>query len=602
MGPEIQDGRGRLRPLLLAVAADPRQLDRIEHELTQNFGGEFRVRGERTCTDALRLIDECRDLGQRVAVALVDHALEAEGRDQVLARVRTEHPDARRAMLVDWGSWADREVASSVLRSMSVGDISYYVLKPWIERDELFHRTVAEFVQEWSRSDPTNLREVVVVAERTSVRASEIRNLLTRNGIPHAFREVGSAAASDVLRYVDLPGFAQSNAEVLVWMAALDSKVLLDPTDVEVAQAWGVATTLDPTNRDFDLLVVGAGPSGLAAAVYGSSEGLRTLVVERESLGGQAGSSSLIRNYLGFSRGVSGAELAQRGYQQAWVFGTYFLFMREVELIELAEDGSFTARITGVGQVTARAVVLATGVSYRRLDVPDLEAMTGAGVFYGASVSEAQGMTGLHAVVVGGGNSAGQAVLHLARYCDRVTLVVRSSDLAQGMSSYLVEAVTAAGNIVVRLDTEVVGGGGDARLQTRGPPGPDLGCGGDGARRRAVRHDRGCATHRVAARGRGSGPFRLRPGRVRRPRRELAALASAVPLRVDGARALRRGGRALRFGEAGGVGRGRRVRGHLPGARAGEGAAWLSRRYRAARGSPTRPGCCSSPPASCCCR
>jgi thioredoxin reductase (NADPH) len=463
-GSRTQTGAAPLRPVLLAVVPDARQLDRVEHELQHAFGTDFRVRGERTCADAQRVLDDCRELGQRVAVALVDYALEEEPRGEVLARLRRDHPDARRAMLVDWGSWADRDAARTILRAMAVGDISYYVLKPWIERDELFHRTVAEFVQEWSRSDPTNLREVVVVADRASARASQVRSLLSRNGIPHAFREKGSAEAEDVLRYVDLVGFDHSNAEVLVWMAALDGKVLLDPTDVEVAEAWGVATTLSEDDRDFDLLVVGGGPSGLAAAVYGASEGLRTLVVERESLGGQAGSSSLIRNYLGFSRGISGADLAQRGYQQAWVFGTYFLFMREVEQLKPGPDGVFTATIGGVGDVTARAVVLSTGVSYRRLGVPALEALTSAGVFYGASVSEAQGLAGLHAVVVGGGNSAGQAVLHLARYCEQVTLVVRGDDLGESMSSYLVGTIGATGNVAVRLGSEVVGGGGSPRL------------------------------------------------------------------------------------------------------------------------------------------
>lgn len=464
MGEGVRSGRGRLRPLLLAVVRDARQLDRVEDELQRAFGSEFRIRGEQTAADAVRELERAWEQGKRVAVGLVDYSLPDDERAELLDRLRSLHPDARRAMLVDWGSWSDREAASTILQAMAVGDVSYYVLKPWIKRDELFHRTVAEFVQEWSRSDPSNLREVVVVADRRSPRAAEVRSLLTRNGIPHAFRKEGSPAADAVLRAVHLQGLRSSNAEVLVWMPALGGTVLLDPSDVEVAHAWGMATTLEPDNRDFDVLTVGAGPSGLAAAVYGSSEGLRTLVVERESLGGQAGSSSLIRNYLGFSRGISGADLAQRGYQQAWVFGTHFLFMREVERVRF-DDGVFTVRIGGVGEVTARAVVLATGVSYRRLGVPSLEALTGAGVYYGASVSEAQGLAGLHAVVVGGGNSAGQAVLHLARYCDRVTLVVRSQDLGEGMSAYLVEAIEAAGNVIVRTDAEVVGGGGDGRLE-----------------------------------------------------------------------------------------------------------------------------------------
>jgi thioredoxin reductase (NADPH) len=225
-----------------------------------------------------------------------------------------------------------------------------------------------------------------------------------------------------------------------------------------------VHTTLIDDRRSFDVLVIGAGPAGLAAAVYASSEGLRTLVVEREAIGGQAGTSSLIRNYLGFSRGVTGAELAQRGYQQAWVFGAHFLLMRQVDRLE-PKAGGFLAEISDIGEVTARAVVLATGVSYRRLGVPELEKLTSAGVYYGASVSEAHGLTDRDACVVGGGNSAGQAVLHLARYCRQVTLVIRGRDLAASMSQYLIDAIEAAPNVVVRTSMEIVGGGGDGRLQ-----------------------------------------------------------------------------------------------------------------------------------------
>lgn len=464
MGAHTKGLAGRPRPVLLAVVADPAELDRVEDELQHAFGSEFRVRGEHDVGDAMRLLDRAEQHGQSVAVALVDYAQPEKERAELFERLRTRHPDTRRAMLVDWGSWADREAASVVLQAMAVGDISYYVLKPWTERDDLFHRTVAEFVLEWSRGEPSNPREVVVLADRRSPRASAVRSLLTRNGIPHAFREAGTPAADAVLRGVGVQSLEAVGAEVLVWMAALGGPVLLDPTDVEIADAWGVPTSLASDDRDFDVLVVGAGPSGLAAAVYGCSEGLRTLVVERESLGGQAGSSSLIRNYLGFSRGISGADLAQRGYQQAWVFGTHFLFMREV--VALEHDGErFTARIGDVGEVTARAVVLATGVSYRRLGVPELEELTGAGVYYGANVSEAQGLAGLHAVVVGGGNSAGQAVLHLARYCEQVTIVVRTDDLGAGMSAYLVDAIRATPNVVVRTGAEVVGGGGPGRLE-----------------------------------------------------------------------------------------------------------------------------------------
>jgi len=463
MRAQTRSASARSRPLLLAVDVDSIGLDRIERELQRGFGGDFRVRGETTADAALRTLESTHELGQRVAVVLVDRALPADERAEVLRRARSLHPDARRAMLIEWGAWADRDTASAILRAMGVGDINYYVLKPWTRGDELFHRTVAEFVQEWSRSEASNRREVVVVAERSSARGLAIRSLLSRNGIPSAFRERGSELADAVLHRIG-QGVPEGGAEVVVWMPAVGGTVLLDPTDAEIAEAWGVHTTLGEDTRDFDVLVVGAGPAGLAAAVYASSEGLRTLVVERESVGGQAASSSLIRNYLGFSRGISGSELAQRAYQQAWVFGAHFVLMRDITRLDTAGTG-FVAEISDVGEVAARTVVLATGVSYRRLRAPDLDAFSGAGVYYGANVSEAHALTGLEAVVVGGANSAGQAVLHLARYCRRVTLLVRGSALAVGMSSYLVGAIEAAPNVVVQTMAEAVGGGGDGRLE-----------------------------------------------------------------------------------------------------------------------------------------
>ena len=446
---------------MLVVDVDPERLDRLESELERSFGVDFRVRGELTAPDALRSLELAHELEQRVAVVMVDHELPATERSEVLHRARSLHPDARRAMLIPWGAWADRDTAAAILAAMAVGDINYYVLKPWINRDELFHRTVAEFVQEWSRNETANWREVVVIAEQHSARAHAITSLLSRNGIPNAFRPSGSPDANDVLHAIHEP---DPGAGVLVWMAAVGSTILHDPTDAEVAEAWGVRTTLADERRAFDVLVIGAGPAGLAAAVHASSEGLRTLVVEREAIGGQAGSSSLIRNYLGFSRGISGAELAQRGYQQAWVFGAHFVLMREVD--KLTREGRvFVAHIAGVGTVRAKAVVVSTGVSYRRLGVESLEALSGKGVYYGANVTAAHALTGLHAVVVGGGNSAGQAALHLARYCERVTIVIRGEGLGESMSAYLVGAIDADPRVDVRTTTEVVAGEGDGRLE-----------------------------------------------------------------------------------------------------------------------------------------
>jgi thioredoxin reductase (NADPH) len=447
------------RPLLLAVDADAGQLGRIEGELQRAFGSDFRVRGELVPDDAARTLQGARDRDERVAVVLVDDSFPDDARTKIFTAARILHPDARRALLVAWGAWAHPESAQKILQGIAVGDISYYVLKPWITRDELFHRTIAEFVQEWSRSEPVNLREVVVIAAQHTGRAYAVSDLLNRNGIPHAFRARSSALGQQALAEIGRP-----EGDVVVWMPAVGGACLVDPDDAEILQAWGIPTSLPADDRDFDLLVVGAGPAGLAAAVYAASEGVRTLVVEREALGGQAGTSSLIRNYLGFSRGLSGAELAQRGFQQAWVFGARFVLMRQVERLG-PRDGGFVADIGSVGEIRARAVVISTGVSYRRLGLPSLEELSGHGVHYGASVSAAHALTGLRTGVVGAGNSAGQAALHLARYCAAVHLIVRGSGLAESMSSYLVDAIAAQPVIQVHLNTEVIGGYGNGQLE-----------------------------------------------------------------------------------------------------------------------------------------
>lgn len=448
------------RPLLLAVESDPTRLGRTETELARHFGASLRVRGEASATDAVRTLEGAGHREERVALVLIGDDLPAEGRDAVVMAARSLHPEARRALLIDWGSWSDAAVARVILQGSAIGDLHAYVLRPWTSGDELFHRTVAEFVQDWSRADPRTKREVVVVADRHSGRGFEISNLLQRNRIPYAFRERTSHQGRQVLE----AAAPARDGEVVVWLAALGGPALVDPTDSEILEAWGIPTTLAEESREVDLLVVGAGPAGLAAAVYAASEGLSTLVVEREAIGGQAGTSSLIRNYLGFSRGLSGSELAQRGFQQAWVFGARFLLTRTVDQVE-PHQGVFRATVSGQGTVTAGAVVVACGVAYRRLGVPAVEAFTGNGVYYGASVSAAHALDGLSAAVVGGGNSAGQAALQLARYCRAVHLIVRGPTLEATMSAYLIEAIAGEPVITVHLSSAITDATGDGRLE-----------------------------------------------------------------------------------------------------------------------------------------
>jgi thioredoxin reductase (NADPH) len=451
------------RPLLLAVDPDPEYLSRIETELSRRFGSDFRVRGELDSAAALAQLEQAAERGDPVALVLADPWLPELNGAELLGKVRTMHPDAGRVLLVPWGAWADRRTADAILKAMAHGDINYYVLKPWTSPDELFNRTVGEFVMAWSRSVASGHREVVVVGASRDPRGHSVRSLLTRNGIPHAYLDRGTPEATTVLERLRVSDPEAETGPLVVWMAALGGPVLTDPTDEEICQAWGISTDLGPTDREVDVLVVGAGPGGLAASVYASSEGLSVLCVEEQALGGQAGQSSLIRNYLGFSRGLSGNELAQRGFQQAWVFGARFVLTHRVIHIQPIVGG-FLCDVEGAGQVRARAVVLAAGVAYRRLGVPPLEALSGSGVYYGANVSEGHGLTGAHTVIIGGGNSAGQAALHLQRYAADVALVVRAADLSESMSQYLIDEIEVSPRITVLPNSEIVDGGGEGWL------------------------------------------------------------------------------------------------------------------------------------------
>ncbi len=449
------------RPVLVVIEHehDATGQARIADQLRRRYGGDYDVVDERSSAAGLASLESLRERGLQVALVLCDRPPAsddaADPEDAVFSEVKQLYPEAKRALVVDWGAWADRATADSIHRLIALGKIDYYALRPWRAPDEYFHRTVTEFLLEWERSVSAAPREVTVVAERWSPRAHELRSLLVRNGVQHQFHSSDTDEGRTALVAAGLEGTA---APVVLLH---DGRVLVDPTNTQLADAYGVDTTLG-AETDFDVIVVGAGPAGLAAAVYASSEGLRTLVVERESIGGQAGSSSLIRNYLGFARGISGAELAQRAYQQAWVFGTTFLLMRE--LVDLkSEDGRHQLTAADGQRARARAVVLATGVSYRRMDVPSLTQFEGAGVFYGASVSEARALAGEQVYVVGGGNSAGQAAIYLSRYAGSVTLLVRGASLADSMSQYLIDSIDAAG-VRVRFRTEVVDGGGSGRL------------------------------------------------------------------------------------------------------------------------------------------
>jgi thioredoxin reductase (NADPH) len=443
------------KPVILVVEGDAGELARIEAEIASRYATHYEIVARATADG--EMLEELVDEGREIALVLVDQWLPETTGVELLATVKLLSPATKRGLLVEWGSWGERATAAAIVEAMGLGHIDYYVLKPWSSPDELFHRTITTFLHEWSRSRPAARPQISVIGDKWDRRCHEVRNLLARYRIDHCFYPSDSDEGQAKLNHAGAGAFTS------VVVVSQKGKALVDPTNAEIAEAFGVQTRLD-TDEAFDVVVVGAGPGGLAAAVYGSSEGLRTLVVEREAIGGQAGASSLIRNYLGFARGIGGSELAQQAFQQAWVFGTRFLMTRAASAIRRVDDG-FVVDFSHGESARTRSVVLATGVSYRRLDVPGIESLIGAGVFYGSSGAEAQAMKRRAVFIVGGGNSAGQAAIHLAAYASQVTLLLRSSSLAQSMSDYLIKTIEAADNIAIRYGVEVAGASGEGRLQ-----------------------------------------------------------------------------------------------------------------------------------------
>src|SRR3954468_13628215 len=446
------------KPVILAVDDDPLALDRVLDELGRRYSRDYDVVGELSADKALARIEALPDSSQQLALGLADQWLREPHvtGETLLGRTREFHPAAKRALLVDWGAWGDAATEQAVVRSMATGLTDYYVVKPWRSPDESFHRAITDFLQEWMSG--VGPQEIAVVGEPWAPRSHEIRRLLERNGLAHVFHPVGSEHGKLLLAECGL------DDTCLPIVQMLDGRVLVDPTPADLMRACGIDTTISD-GAEFDVVVIGAGPGGLAAAVYATSEGLSTLVVEREAVGGQGGSSSLIRNYLGFARGISGAELAIRAHQQAWAFGARFLRQREAVELRPGNVGTHTVVLGDGTEVLGGAVVLATGVTYRTLPVPEVAALAGAGVYYGASQWEATALAGEDVYIVGAANSAGQAALHLAKHVRRVTMLCRGNDLSATMSQYLRAQILGSPNIDVRLRHEVVGGGGGARLE-----------------------------------------------------------------------------------------------------------------------------------------
>jgi len=441
-------------PVLLIVDDDPRARGVVERELRKRYGADYQVICVGSADDPLRLLAKLRDDRRLVSIVLAGQSMSQMTGVELLARVGEFHRTAKRLLLTDDRYGPPQE---SILQAMALSHIDAYADRPATVPDEKFHLAVTELLGSWAKSNLPGPEVMRVVGEEWSARSHEIRDLLSRNVIPFGFYPADAGPGKALLEQ------AGAAAAALPVIIMFDGRVLENPSNTQIAEAIGMRTSPGPGL--YDVAVIGAGPAGLAAAVYGASEGLSTVMLEPEAIGGQAGTSSHIRNYLGFPTGVSGEDLAVRAYTQAWNFGTEYVYGNPAT--GLRGDGpERVVTIAGGDEVRSRAVIIATGVSYRRLGIPSLEALTGVGVFYGAASSEAKAMKDREVFVVGGANSAGQAAVHLARYAARVTMLIRGQSLAESMSEYLVKEITSTPNIAVRRGTVVTGGTGTCFLES----------------------------------------------------------------------------------------------------------------------------------------
>jgi thioredoxin reductase (NADPH) len=441
------------KPVLFVADADPVLRRGLSTALKRRFGADYLVHSAATPEAGLRTLRCLHDEAAEVALVLADLWLPGTGGIEFLAQARECYPSAQCVLLTTIG---DESVTEPLHRALALGQVDRFVEKPWRSPEEWLYPQLSEALADWWRGNRPLFERVRVVGPEWDSRSHELRDLGTRNAIPFGFYPTDSPEGQ---RLLDKHVADSDRVSILVLVDG--NKVLVDPSNGEIADALGLAT--HPALPCYDVTIVGAGPAGLAAAVYAASEGLRTVVIEPEAVGGQAGTSSMIRNYLGFPRGVSGQELASRAADQARQFGAQVVYTQSVTGLR-AEGRDHIVTLSDCSEVTSRAVVLATGVSYNRLALPALERLVGKGVFYGA-VSEARAMRGEEVYVVGAGNSAGQAALHLAEYAARVTLLVRGESLVASMSAYLIDELEVTPNVEIRVGTTVEDARGEHRLK-----------------------------------------------------------------------------------------------------------------------------------------
>lgn len=441
------------RPHIMILDDEPAALTAMLDALARRFGGDYQVSSHLQASTALAELEKIKQDGDQVALIIADQWMPDMTGVEFLQDAHIVHPSAQRALLVAWG---DKEASSIILQACSFGQMENYILKPWFPPEVHLYPLVQEFLSDWVRENRPvmELVRIIDTDPSPSPRAIELTLFFERNGIPCGSYPADSPAGKEYLKQAGVDG---SRVPIVI---TFDGRSMINPSNAELADEFG-ASALTETNCD--LAIVGAGPAGLSAGVYSASEGLGTIFVERDVVGGQAGSSSLIRNYLGFPRGISGGELTRRAYQQAWLFGAKYVLARAAAGLRASGFDRILSLDDGT-EITARAVLIATGANYRRLNIPSLERFTGAGIYY---VTGGMGrmFRDKDVFVTGAGNSAGQAVSYFARFARKVTLLVRGESLEKRMSDYLIQEISRLPNVEVRLQCEAIDGNGQTRLE-----------------------------------------------------------------------------------------------------------------------------------------
>jgi thioredoxin reductase (NADPH) len=450
-GPDNAAAERQRRPAIVAVDDEPAVLAAVARDLRRGFGERYRIMRASSGDEALNLLRELRKRGDQVALLVADQKMPGLSGTEYLVEARTIVPEAKRVLLT---AYADTEAAISAINDVS---LDYYLLKPWDPPDEQLYPVVEDLLTTWQAGAALEAGGVRIIGHRFSKDTHDLRDFLARNRVPAHWLDVERDAEAR-----DLLTVAQVAPDRLPVALLEDGAVLEQPSLLELAERLGIA--VQPTQDHYDLVIVGGGPAGLAAAVYGGSEGLRTVMVEREAPGGQAGQSSRIENYLGFPAGLSGSDLARRATDQARRLGAELLTVQDAAGIRVEGAGRIVD-LSGGGSLSANCVLVASGVSYRKMDAPGFDSFTGAGVYYGAAMTEARSCVDQHVVVIGGANSAGQAAVYFSGYASKVTMLVRGDSLAKSMSHYLIEQIDGLPNVEVHTRARATAAEGDGRLE-----------------------------------------------------------------------------------------------------------------------------------------